>query len=313
MCHSTISPAAFDVHCQTLKALHTGFKTPAFKLWNTPVVTIIPARTPDPSTLPMPPASWLPVDKWQALDAVIAQREAAVSACRDAIRVRRFYTWTNDDYYSEDDERKSREIDALALAPAPAPVMAWPMFPFRGYGYLQDQAESTEWADAETESDDESDDEPPAPSIFADAHPLPLQPVSLDELFPVVIDNCTIAAAADFGDSFALGDVHPVAVYKFDGEKGRRLGAAQLRKEMATMRAAGDVVRTWDESAGDEVAAILYNGGVHYVSIRQSNGGKRVRAWLWCAFEHCNEWVQLDKKGWAWYLGRSEGRAELAK
>jgi len=132
--------------------------------------------------------------------------------------------WTADDYYNDDDARKSRELDELALAPPPAPV--WPMFPFRGYDYLQatppapvtdvPPASPIGWADADTDDDSGDDwtedngyetaDEHNAagfiskhvrgylarrrckalavPSIFADAHPIAFQPVDLSEPLP---------------------------------------------------------------------------------------------------------------------------------
>jgi len=122
--------------------------------------------------------------------------------------------------------------------------------------------------------------------------------------------------AADIGDAFALGKLHPATVYKFDGEKGRRLGAAQVRKEVAKMQAAGGYVRTYDECGDNhsgEVAAILVNGGVNYVQITRSNGNKRVHAWVWNKFERDEKRVELDKKGWQWYRDTAEAAEALAK
>ena len=235
----------------------------------------------------------------------------------------RYYTWTADDYYTEDDARKSREIDALALAPPPAPVMAWPMFPFRGYSYLQEQATATEWADADTESDD---DEPPAPSIFADAHPIALQPVDLAELFPVTAPSVVYVQAepaADvpelvppglFGERFAFDGLTPVYVYKFDvSTYARRLGKAQAAAMVYTKQNIGDVVRVIRDGVDptQPVAVLLYHNAVVYINIRVANSGKRVHG-LMLDKSQVTRSVELNRKGFETWHHNSMAAAQLA-
>lgn len=244
--------------------------------------------------------------------------------------------WTADDYYNYDDDRKSQELDILALAPPPAPPVFYPLFTFRGYGYIRAapiiQA-LTRGFIARRQCKARA-----VPSIFADVHPLPLQPVSLDELFPVVhVDTQPLATqppapcvvyvqaepAADvpelvppglFGERFAFDGLAPTYVYKFDvSTYARRLGKAQAAAMVYTKQNTGDAVRVIRDGVDptQPVAVLLYHHAVVYINIRVANNGKRVHG-LMLDRTQATRSVELNRKGFETWHHKSMAAAVLA-
>ena len=161
------------------------------------------------------------------------------------------------------------------------------------------------------------------PSIFANVKHIPLfESTPLSELFPSSIPEQKYenVPAADFHEYMAYGDSSdpdtwsmPRYVYQFKtATTARRLGKGQLGKAVKKIHDRNDVVKALFEYGKEtmEKAAILYNDAVCYIEIKSSNKGKRVKANIRTK-QNTNQWIELDKKGWEWWVENSAAAAAL--